>query len=665
MCGIVGVVNLAPNLPPPDRALVARMVAALRHRGPDEFGVYLDDRAALGHARLSIVDLAAGQQPMATADGALTVAFNGEIFNHVELREELTAAGHAFRTRSDTEVILHAWRAWGEGCLDRFNGQWAFALWDNRSGELTLARDRLGVRPIHLHEGGGRVRFASEAKALFADPDVPRALDPAGLAETFTFWATRAPRTPFANVTELPPGSLRVWGRDGSSRERRWWRPRFPTSRPAPRDEGEAVEALRDVLRAATRLRMMRADVPVGAYVSGGVDSAVAAAFAREAVGGALHTFSLRFEDAEFDETPHQRAVVEALGSTHHELIASRSDIARALPAVVRHAERPLVRTGPAPLFLLSSLVRDAGMKVVVTGEGADEVLGGYDIFREAAVRRFWARRPQSTLRPRLFDRLYPWLARSPQAARGVALGFWARGLDAPDAPFFSHLPRWNTARSLQRFLLPDVAAAASVAGDPLDALAAALPEDFPRWHPLARAQHLEMETLLAPYILSSQGDRVLMAHSIEGRFPFLDADVIAFAEALPASAKLLGLDEKHLLKRAARGLVPESITRRAKQPYRSPDAACFVGPGAPEYVRDALSPERVRAVGAFEPALVSGLAAKCERLVAAGNLSNADNMAFVGVLTTQLLHDEVLRAPPPDGDAVPFTTVIDRRSAA
>jgi asparagine synthase (glutamine-hydrolysing) len=664
VCGIVGVANLRGDLRPPERPLVARMVAALRHRGPDEFGIYLDERVGLGHARLSIVDLAAGQQPMATPDGALVVVFNGEVFNHVELREELTAKGHAFRTRSDTEVILHAWRAWGEGCLDRFNGQWAFALWDARVGELTLARDRLGVRPVHVHEGGGRVRFASEVKALFADPDVPRALDPAGLVETFTYWAPRAPRTPFLGVTELPPGSLRTWRRDGTSTERRWWRPRFPTRPPAPRDEGERVEALRASLRGATRLRMLRADVPVGAYVSGGIDSAVVASLAREALTGELHTFSLRFEDAEYDETAHQRAVVASLGSIHHELVASRSDIARVMPAVVRHAERPLVRTGAAPLYLLSSLVQREGLKVVVTGEGADELFGGYDIFREAIVRRAWARQPASKLRPRLFDRLYPWLARSPQAARGLALSFWARGLEAPEAPFFSHLPRWHAARALQRFLRPEFATAArSLCDDPLAALEAALPEDFSRWHPTARAQHLEMETLLAPYILSSQGDRVLMAHSIEGRFPFLDADVIDFAAGLSAGEKVFGLDEKHLLKRAARGMVPDAITRRPKQPYRSPDAACFVGPGAPSYVAEALSAERVRAVGAFDPALVAGLAAKCARLVASGGLSNADNMAFVGVLTTQLLHDEVLRAPPEDGEALRFTTVIDRRA--
>ncbi len=671
MCGIAGVVNLSAAVAPPPRELVARMVRAMRHRGPDEFGLYRDGRAALGHARLSIVDLAAGQQPLSNEDGTLWVVFNGEVFNHVELRAELEAAGHRFRTRCDTEVIVHAWEQWGAACLPRFNGQWAFALWDSARARLVLARDRVGVRPLHVHADRSRLRFASEAKALFADPDVRRAIDPAGLAETFTFWAPRAPRTLFEGVTELPPGSLRELDlAAGTDRETRWWRPTFPTSRPAPVDDDERAAALLAALRESTRLRMVRADVPVGAYLSGGLDSTLVAALAREASPAGLHTFSLRFEDGEYDETRYQREAAAALGSTHHEVTATRRDVAAVMPDVVRHAERAMLRTGPAPLYLLSGLVRREGLKVVVTGEGADEFLGGYDLFREAKLRRAWARQPTSTLRPRLFDRLYPWLARSPQAARGMALRFWARGLDAPDAPTFSHEPRWQAAAALQRFLSRDALAQARAAGDPVAARVATLPDDFPRWDPLARAQYLEVETLLSPYILSTQGDRVLMAHSVEGRFPFLDADVIALADALPATLKVFGLREKWLLSRAARGLVPESVRRRPKQPYRAPDAVCFVEPGAPAYVRELLSPARLADAGLFEPALVAGLRDKCERVVRDAGpdapVSNADNMALVGALTAMLAHEAFVRAPPdltPVDD--PFRTVVDRVDAA
>ncbi len=590
MCGIAGIVNLDDSLAPPSRALIERMVRAIKHRGPDEFGLFRDARAALGHARLSIVDLASGQQPLANEDGSLHVVFNGEIFNHVELRAELEALGHTFRTRSDTEVIVHAWEAWGEGALPRFNGQWAFALWNSREQVLVLARDRVGVRPLHVHESGGRVRFASEAKALFQDPDVRRSIDAMGLVETFTFWAPRAPRTIFEGVTELPPGSVRAYDRYGVSKERVWWRPTFATERLRADRTEENAERLLAALREATRLRMVRADVPVGAYLSGGLDSAVVATLARDASTGPLHTFSLRFEDAEYDETSHQRLMAERLGSVHHEVVASRADIAKALPDVIFHTERALVRAGPAPLFLLSALVRREGMKVVVTGEGADEFLGGYDLFREARVRRFWARQPASEVRPRLFDRLYPWLARSPQVARTLAIRFWARGLDRPDAPDFSHGPRWTSAAALQRFLSPSLVDALKTGRTPVATLIDTLPPEFSRWNPLCRAQYLEIATLLSSYILSSQGDRVLMGHSIEGRFPFLDADVMALANSLPPDDKLFVLDEKHVLKRAAKGLIPDAIIDRPKQPYRAPDAVCFVGEGAPEYVREVLS---------------------------------------------------------------------------
>lgn len=672
MCGIAGILDLDGRSGPPERALLAAMTRAMRHRGPDEFGYYRDARVGLAHARLSIVDLKSGQQPMSNEDGTLWVVFNGEVFNHVELREELAALGHAFRTRSDTEVIVHAWEQWGEECFARFNGQWAIALWDARAEALVLCRDRVGVRPIFYEARGGRLRFASEVKSLFADPSVPRAFDPEGFAETFTFWASRAPRSVFEGVVELPPGTLRVWGRDGAVRERTWWRPSFPTVFPRearavdPRTEAEAAEALRAQLVAATRLRMTRADVPVGAYLSGGIDSSFVSRLARDTVSGRLKTFSLRFEDAEYDETPFQRRMVAELGSEHAEVVATRADIARVLPEVVRHAERPLLRTGPAPLFLLSRLVRSEGFKVVLTGEGSDEFLGGYDLFREAKVRRFWARQPGSTLRPRLFDRLYPWLARSPAQARGLALQFWARGLDQAGSPTFSHGPRWSSAAALQRLFAPGLQSQIRASGaSVIERLEASLPSEFSSWDPLAQAQYLEITTLLSPYILSSQGDRMLMANSVEGRFPFLDAEVMAFCDGLPAKYKLAVLDEKHLLKVAAKGMIPEEILTRPKQPYRAPDAACFVGPDAPDWVADALSERALREVGVWDPKAASTLFEKCRRRAAGGDtsFSNADNMALVGIVTTQLLHASMI-APTPDpraGDEVVFKTVIDR----
>jgi asparagine synthase (glutamine-hydrolysing) len=662
MCGIAGSLALRPGAPPPDRRALEAMLGALRHRGPDEFGLYRDRRAGLAHARLSIIDLATGQQPLSNEDGTKWVIFNGEIYNYVELRAELAALGHRFRTRSDTEVIVHAWEAFGTAAFERFNGQFAIALWDAAEETLVLARDRLGVRPLHLCEHEGTLWFASEVKAIFAaDPSVPRALDPAGLAETFTFWTAVPPATPFRGVTELEPGHVRVISRAGVA-DRAYWTPRYPAApeRGAPASIPEAVERVRSALEESVRLRMLRADVPVGSYLSGGLDSSLVAALGRRAKGERFRTFSIRFEDAEYDETLWQRAVAALIESDHSDVVVGRRDIAEAFPDVVLHAERPLLRTAPAPLFLLSRLVRDAGVKVVLTGEGADEMFAGYDLFREGRVRRFWGRRPGSALRPRLLDRLYPWLARSPVAQQAVAREFFGRGREGWAEPGFAHQTRWRSAAALQRLFSAELRREAERV-DPVGRLLASLPPDFRRWSFLAQDQYLEARTLLSGYLLSSQGDRMLMAHSVEGRFPFLDPEVVELANALPAEAKLRVLDEKHVLKRAAAGLVPEAVLRRPKQPYRAPDALCFAGAAAPAWVAETMAPAAVAAAGVFDPGAVERLWRKCRAAGAAEQFSNADNMALVGVLSTGLLHERLVREPPQRRAPREIRTVVDR----
>jgi asparagine synthase (glutamine-hydrolysing) len=662
MCGIAGAVALRDGIPPLAIEDLSAMVGALRHRGPDEFGLYRDQRAALGHARLSIIDLATGQQPLANEDGTLWVVFNGEIFNYVELREELVRAGHSFRTKSDTEVIVHAYEQWGVDAFVRFNGQFAIALWDAPRRELVLARDPLGVRPIYLCEHGGRLWFASEVKAIFAaDPAIPRALDAAGLAETFTFWTVVPPQSIFAGVSELEPGHVRTVSASGV-RDRAFWAPRYPRRGEGALGGGleEAVERVRASLEGAVRLRMLRADVPVGSYLSGGLDSSVVAALGRRVKGEKFLTFSIRFEDAEYDETPYQRAVSALIDSDHREVVVRRQDIAEAFPAVVLHAERPLLRTAAAPLFLLSRLVRDSGIKVVLTGEGADEMFAGYDLFREGKVRRFWGRAPASACRPRLLERLYPYLARSPVAQQAMAREFFGRERETWASPGFAHQTRWRSASALQRLFTPELREAARRA-DPAARLLASLPAEFGEWSSLAQDQYLEVRTLLSGYLLSSQGDRMLMAHSVEGRFPFLDADVVELANALPATYKLRGLDEKHVLKRAARGLVPEAVLRRPKQPYRAPDALSFVGPAAPEWVREAVESRAVADAGVFDPRAVGQLWRKCVATGGAEQFSNADNMALVGVLSTGLLHEALVRRSPGRVSSLPFQTIVDR----
>jgi len=655
MCGICGVVNLEREGSPVEVELLHRMVGALHHRGPDENGGYRDLHVGLGQSRLSIIDLSGGIQPMSNEDDSVWVVFNGEIFNYVELAQELGQAGHQFRTRSDTEVIVHAYEEWGEACVERFNGQFAFAVWDRSRRRLLLARDRVGIRPLYYTRVGQRLLFASEMKALLCDPLVQRSFDLQGLSQVFGFWAPVAPRTVLAGIHQLRPGST-LTVEQGQTRERVYWQPSFldrdrPFHHASDAEVDDLAAELRQRLEQATRLRMLRADVPVGVYLSGGIDSSVIGALVRRFHDGPLSTFSVQFADRDFDERDFQQQMIDRLGTDHRAIEVGYQQISEAFPEVVWYAEAPLLRSAPTPLFLLSGLVRQSGYKVVLTGEGADEFLGGYDLFREAKARRFWARCPSSTLRPLLLERLYPWMARAPSSARAMQRAFFSKGFDRLEQPHFSHIPRWESAASLQRMFSGDVRQALA-SFDPVAQLLDELPPAARRWEPLGQAQYLEIVTLLGGYLLSSQGDRMLMGHSVEGRFPFLDHNVMEFANGLPPEAKLRVLDEKHILKRAAKDLVPDSILHRSKQPYRAPDAQSFVQDDAPDYVGELLGESAVGQAGVFDPRGVTRLLEKCRR--ARDRVpSNADNMALVGVLSTQLLHHLLIQGQGPLGAPV------------
>ena len=574
MCGIAGVLHLGHQ--PVDAQLVRRMVATIRHRGPDAGGVHVAGPIGLGHARLSIIDLSGGRQPMTNEDRSLWVTFNGEIFNYVELRETLQQRGHRFATRSDTEVILHAYEEYGDRCVEHFNGQWAFVLWDARRERLLASRDRLGIRPLYYTTAGNKFLFASEVKALAADEDVALRLDPAGLDQVFTFWCPIPPRTVFRDICELPPAHNLVV-HEGRLSMRRYWQLDFGRQ-PDTIGGEEAAERLLDLLTDATRIRL-RADVPVGAYLSGGLDSSVTTALIQRTSTAPLRTFSITFDDPEFDESAYQQEVVRTLQTDHLALRCSWEDIGRELPEVIWHAERPVLRTAPVPLMLLAQLVRDAGYKVVMTGEGADELLGGYDIFKEAKLRRFWAAQPDSPRRTDLLGRLYPYLPNLRAQSAAYRQAFFRVHPEDLSCPWFSHLPRWDLTARLKMFFSEDLRA--ELAGyDAYDDLRAQLPDGFAAWKPFCQAQWLESSLLLPGYILSSQGDRVAMANSIEGRFPFLDYRVAEFAATLPPRLKMMGLTEKYLLKRAARGIVPPSVLQRSKQPYRAPDAKSLFGDG-------------------------------------------------------------------------------------
>lgn len=638
MCGIAGMFDRSGRHAASE-AEMRQMLALLRHRGPDEFGILLDRETGLGNARLSIIDLSGGSQPIQNEDESLWIVFNGEIFNYIELRAELEGQGHRFRTSSDTEVILHLFEQHGPGCLERMNGQFALAIWDKLRRRLFLARDRLGVRPLFYTQlDDATLLFASEIKSILSDRRVRAELDPAIVEQVFRFWAPLTPNTVFRGIQELPPGCYLEADRD-SLQVRSYWRSRFresidsETSGGAERTPDEIIEQFRELLVDSCRVRL-RADVPVGAYLSGGLDSSTIASVVRRYMSNRLVTFSIAFADQQFDESAFQREMAAHLGTDHRVIRATHADIGAVFPEVIWHTEVPILRTAPAPMFLLSKLVREQGFKVVLTGEGADEFLAGYDIFKEAKIRRFWAQQPGSKWRHLLFKRLYPDIAGLGQSNQAFLAAFFGEGLEDVNSPWYSHAVRWRNSRRMRRFFQEEVLATAR--GDAVESLAATLPDDFKRWDPLERAQFLEINIFLSQYLLSSQGDRMGMAHSVEGRFPFLDVRLVEFCNGLDPRLKLRGLNEKWLLRKAAQPWLPAGIRQRPKRPYRAPIHRSFFPDGkAPDYVHAVLSPEFVKTVGIFKPGPVDQLVRK---IASGAGLGETDDMALAGILSTQLV---------------------------
>jgi asparagine synthase (glutamine-hydrolysing) len=659
MCGIAGICHLnGPNHVSLDS--IKGMTGFLCHRGPDEAGIYLDDQVGLGHARLSIIDLSKGTQPIHNEDGSLWIIYNGEVFNYPELKEDLLQKGHQFYTTSDTEVLLHLYEEHGPDCLTQLNGQFAVAIWDAKRKELFLTRDRVGIRPLYYTILNNTLIFASEIKSIFANKNVSRRIDPIAMDQIFTFWTTLTPRTVYKDIYELPPGHYLKTSNGKITFKRYWDIPLYPRTEQSDLAPKEISRQVQELLADAVRIRL-RADVPVGCYLSGGLDSSGVTALVVRNFNRNVRTFGIRFESAGFDEGEHQSLMVRHLNVNHTDLKVTDEQIGASLPDCLWHCEKPLLRTAPVPLFLLSDVVRRSNYKVVVTGEGADEVFGGYNIFREAKVRRFLTKYPSSQKRAELIGRLYPYIFRNPRLKRSLQ-SFFTKGLDKINDPLFSHFIRWENTGRIKTFFSQELLDAIGQY-DGYQQVRQSLPDVFEHADDLSRAQYLEMAIFLSNYLLSSQGDRVAMAHSVEIRLPFLDFRVIDFMARIPSKWKILGLNEKHILKKSFEKILPKEITSRPKNPYRAPIKQSLLNAATAEYTKESLSDKSLNEAGLFDAGKVAKLLRKAQKVE---DLSEIDSMALVGVLSSQIIYRKFIQDfPTRPGNTVSPALIVDRRSEA
>jgi len=636
MCGIVGYIDKSERA---KELLLNKMLTRIQHRGPDECGIYVDGNVGFGSVRLSIIDIIGGQQPLPNEDLNLWIVFNGEIFNYIELRKELEEKGHRFRTQSDTEVIVHLYEEFGESFVSKLNGQFVFSIWDKKNQALFLARDRVGIRPLYYYQTEDLFVYGSEIKAIFEHPKVIRKISTTGISEILTFWTTIPPNTVFENIKECPPGHyMKV--EDGKIILKKYWELKFANKENYYSGSFEdAANEFSTLFEDAVRIRL-RADVPVAAYLSGGIDSSITTAFIKKIEPKVLQTFSVGFTEKEFDETHYQNIASNYFGTNHVSFKCTTREVAENFPKVIWHTETPILRTSPSPMFSLSKKVRENNIKVVITGEGADEILGGYNIFKEDKIRHFWAKDPKSRLRPLLLKKLYPYITALQNANPNALKMFFGYKLNETDSPIYSHLLRWNNSSNIKRHLSESILEELK-SYDSYSNLLSSLNGELNDLDPLLKAQYLEMKIFLSGYLLSSQGDRMGMANSVEGRYPFLDHRVIEFCASLPPDFKLKGLNEKVLLKKMMKGKLPEEILNRPKQAYRAPILSSFLGEDAPEFVGDLLSEKALIESNIFNPQTVSKLLLKMNSGKA---YSEIDNMAITAIISTQLLYRQFIK---------------------
>jgi len=588
MCGIVGIVNLSPE-DAVDEALLKRMRDVIRHRGPDGEGLWVEGPVGLGHRRLAIVDVVSGQQPMANEDESCWIVYNGEIYNHAALRPALEARGHQYRTRSDTETILHLYEEEGERCVERLQGMFAFALWDRTRRTLLLARDRLGIKPLYYAVTDKQLLFASEIKAILAADGIRPALNEGILPE---FLATRfvsGPETFFRGVQKLLPGRTLSWSPTEGLRERRYWRLPIGTDDSMAGLEERATE-IRGRLEAAVRSHLM-SDVPLGLFLSGGIDSSGLAALMAPMVKEPIRTFAVGFTDPDANELEYARLVARTVGAEHREVVVSPEQFFRALPQLVWHEDEPIAFPSSVPLYFVSRLAREH-VKVVLTGEGADELFLGYNRYRVTAWndrlgRGYWGLMPTGGR-----DKLRQLIRRLPNSVRRYAERSFLALQPGARSLFFENFSVFSEALQRQLLQNPEFSNGIDPYAEGLrrfEEVSGGMPEQM---------SGTDLQTYLVELLMKQ--DQMSMAASVESRVPFLDHELVEHITRMPARFKLHGWRTKVVLREALRDLVPHKILPRRKMGFPVPVGRWLRGPFWP-VVEEFVLGERALARGLFE----------------------------------------------------------------
>lgn len=632
MCGIAAIYGHSDSQDLRKTTLV-NMVAALKHRGPDGWGYYISPEVGLGQARLSIVDVKSGHQPMISNEHVLI--FNGEIFNYIELRAELEKKNIKFSTTSDTEVLLKAYETYGMDCFEKFNGQFAIIIWNKKTKELVIARDRFGIRPLYILDYNNKFYFASELKSFDQIESFQREYHPQNLYEHGLMWNTFGDKTIYKNIRSLPGGYFAIYKNGRLSEEKRFYE--LGSAQPQRFSSyNEAEEAFKAIMDDAVRIQL-RSDVPVGAYLSGGIDSSVILHLIGKHAINKFKTFSITFADKEYDESEYQLDMAKSINSEHHSIQITYKSIDENLPEAVYHFERPVFRTAPVPLFLLSKLVKQNDVKVVLTGEGADEILWGYDSYKEIKLLNFWSRFPSSKLRPQLIKKLYPHLNHYKDDSQfGLMKMFYEGFLDSVNNDLASLNIRIHNNQILQNYFNKE----SGVSFDKdllLKEMDPYFPNNFDSFSILQKNQFMEMKTLLPGYLLSSQGDRMSLANSIEGRYPFLDHRVVDMLFGMNENFKLNGFNQKYILKKSYEKNIPGSIINRPKRPYMAPDLkSFFVNGKLTDNASFFLSEDLLNSYGTFNPKWVHRFISKYKDGIN-GNIGYRDNMIITFILTAQI----------------------------